>query len=257
MIDQEFEPGLYAIIPAAVLYSPDLRPNAKLVYGVISALARKSGYCWAANATIGEPLGLAKRTMEDIIRQLRDSGYIAVEVEVDPETHEVVRRKLWITGAPGLEHPPTTEIRGTSHVKQWDPATDFGVSYKVDSNTSNIPPKPPKGGDGVKHTRGYQEHAAWKPERFEAFWTWYRTHVRPENRQAAIRAWDKLQPDDGLIRRIGHALEIQIRSESWQAGIGKPHAATYLNNHRWEEAEDLPSPHSTGGQPDDRKWGWA
>ena len=85
-----------------------------------------------------------------------------------------------------------------------------------------------------------KETADWKPERFEAFWTFYRLNVRPENRQGAIRAWDKLQPDDLLIARIGRALEKQIVSESWKAGYGKPHASTYLNGRRWEDVEGLP-----------------
>lgn len=108
-----------------------------------------------------------------------------------------------------------------------------------------IPPKAPQE-TKVSHERRRRkrheckETADWKPERFEAFWTFYRLNVRPENRQGAIRAWDKLQPDDLLIARIGRALEKQIVSESWQAGYGKPHASTYLNGRRWEDVEGLP-----------------
>ena len=105
----------------------------------------------------------------------------------------------------------------------------------------NIPPLPPKG-DGKPRRRTHKWTADWNPERFEAFWTYYRTNVRPENRQAAIRAWDKLRPDDELIARIGRALQKQLQTQAWKDGIGIPYASTYLNNARWEDAEGLPDP---------------
>ena len=74
--------------------------------------------------------------------------------------------------------------------------------------------------------------AEWKPERFEGFWKFY---PRGEGRQAAIRAWDRLRPDDALIVEIGRALTAQKASPEWMAGIGIPHASTYLNQQRWTD----------------------
>lgn len=116
-----------------------------------------------------------------------------------------------------------------------------------------IPPKTPQGGQRGK--REPKETADWKPERFEAFWKFYRKNVRGEDRQAAIRAWDKLRPDDTLIARIGRALEKQVASESWQAGYGKPYASTYLNRRRWEDVEDLPT-QTARPAPEGRAYGW-
>ena len=118
---------------------------------------------------------------------------------------------------------------------------------------NHIPPKAPQRGQRGK--REPKETADWKPERFEAFWKFYRKNVRSEDRQAAIQAWDKLTPDDALIARIGRALEKQIASESWQAGIGKPYASTYLNRRRWEDVEDLPAP-SAPPKAERRVYGW-
>ena len=116
-----------------------------------------------------------------------------------------------------------------------------------------IPPKAPQGGQRGK--REPKETADWKPERFEAFWVFYRKNVRGEDRQSAIRAWDKLRPDDALIARIGRALETQVASESWQAGYGKPYASTYLNRRRWEDVEGLPTPPARPA-PEGRAYGW-
>ena len=80
----------------------------------------------------------------------------------------------------------------------------------------------------------------WKPERFAGLWDFYPKEGR-KDKQRAMRAWDKLKPDDALIRRIGRALKVQMRSEMWQKGVGIPYLATYLNGRRWEDVslEDL------------------
>lgn len=134
------------------------------------------------------------------------------------------------------------------------PSTENPTVQNTDIHNQDIkiPLYPPKG--GRRRKREPKETADWKPERFEAFWTYYRTNVRGEDRQGAIRAWDKLRPDDTLIARIGRALEKQVASESWQAGYGKPYAGTYLNNARWKDVEGLPAPPAP--EPERRSYGW-
>ena len=81
--------SLYSVIPARVRDDHTLRPNAKLLYGELSALAQAEGYCWAWNARLAETLGISKRTVEGLLKQLRDLGHIRMEVERDPENQEV------------------------------------------------------------------------------------------------------------------------------------------------------------------------
>ena len=40
-------PGYYAVIPANVRYDKRLKPNAKLLFGEITCLTNKKGFCWA------------------------------------------------------------------------------------------------------------------------------------------------------------------------------------------------------------------
>lgn len=92
------------------------------------------------------------------------------------------------------------------------------------------------------------ERMHWKQERFEGFWKFY---PRGEDKQAAIRAWDKLKPSDELIAQIGGALIRQKQSDNWQRGIGIPYAATYLNQRRWEDEISEAAPDKGGGWADD------
>lgn len=106
-------PGsVYAVIPASVLYDSSLRPNAKLLYGEISALTQKEGYCWAENARFAEALGVSNKTVEALVRQLKDAGHIQVEVVRDPRSNEVISRKIWLVGSVGIYTPPSPQKRG-------------------------------------------------------------------------------------------------------------------------------------------------
>lgn len=75
----------------------------------------------------------------------------------------------------------------------------------------------------------------WKTERFEAFWQAYPCG---KSKQAAIKAWDKLRPDDALLEQMARGLKRAMQSRQWQEGIGIPYASTWLNGRRWEDEED-------------------
>lgn len=118
-----------------------------------------------------------------------------------------------------------------------------------------IPPKPPTGGGSPKSSRGrgreYKAQAETLSERFERFWQFYRDHVptgvNAGNRQKAIRAWDKLAPDDALATKMAKALAKQVETQVWKSGVGVPHASTWLNNHGWED--DWGAAAASAGQP--------
>lgn len=83
-------PAYYAIIPANVRYAkiPD---GAKLLYGEITALSSKEGYCWASNSYFGGLYGVHPNTVSTWVQALKDSGFIAVVI------HRNSLRKIMIT----------------------------------------------------------------------------------------------------------------------------------------------------------------
>lgn len=93
---EEQQRSYYAIIPANVRYDKDLVPNAKLLYGEITALCNEKGYCWASNQYFAELYNVSDRTIKNWISQLADKGYIQRSVKYREGTREIEQRKLFI-----------------------------------------------------------------------------------------------------------------------------------------------------------------
>lgn len=93
---EEQQRSYYAIIPANVRYDKDLAPNAKLLYGEITALCNEKGYCWATNQYFAELYNVSDRTIKNWISQLTDKGYIQRSVKYREGTKEIEQRKLSI-----------------------------------------------------------------------------------------------------------------------------------------------------------------
>ena len=75
------ESGLFAVIPMSILENKNLSSNAKLLYGEIMALSKKSGKCYATNEYLGNTLGLAKLSMPQLLKELSSVGLIMVSVD--------------------------------------------------------------------------------------------------------------------------------------------------------------------------------
>jgi hypothetical protein len=68
----------WAVIPANVRYDKLLNNGAKLLFGEISALCNKEGYCWATNEYFSELYGYKHRMIQYWIRQLEKGKYITI-----------------------------------------------------------------------------------------------------------------------------------------------------------------------------------
>ena len=250
MADSKTRGAYYAVVPAEVRYDPELKPNAKLLYGELTALCNDKGYCWATNEYFAELYGLSSGTVSRLISQLEKKGYIRCEMAATASGSErrIYAGVFLVAPHGGLDENDNTPQEGV------DENVKGGLDENVKQNNTginNTPYSPPEG-DGTpkgKPKRRKQEHKEfpdWKPDRFAGFWT---TYPRGENKQRAIRAWDKLRPSDELIDQMARALVRQMASEEWQKGIGIPHAATWLNGRRWED-EVKNCPQQTDDRPE-------
>ena len=87
-------PTYYANIPANVRYS-NLKPNAKLLYGEITALSNKLGYCYASNSYFAELYGVSKNTVSRWISDLNKLGFISVQIERN-SNNQITKRIIGI-----------------------------------------------------------------------------------------------------------------------------------------------------------------
>lgn len=245
---EERRPGYWAVIPADVRYDEVLPANAKLLYGEISALCDQRGYCYASNSYFVGLYGWSAPTIRRLLSALSEQGYIRVEIIRDKKTKEVEERRIYAGLQVGVTPPLKNERRSAQ--KKSDPPLKNDFPIKEEQYEENIPPKAPQGGKRVRSV------PKWRPERFESFWNFYRENARGEDRAGAAREWDRLKPDDELLRIMGQALQAQITSEDWKRGIGIPYACRWLRNRRWEDYLRLQgkSDEDTGGETyEDRK----
>lgn len=98
-------PNYYAIIPANVRYDKRLCPNAKLLYGEISALCNKKGFCWANNNYFEELYQVGKRTIQKWIASLVECGYIYCNFRYYENSKVVSDRCLSIIECCGNSYP--------------------------------------------------------------------------------------------------------------------------------------------------------
>lgn len=127
---EEQQKAYYAIIPANVRYDKDLAPNAKLLYGEITALCNEKGYCWASNQYFADLYHSSISAVQKWVSALVKKGYINLELVYKEGTKQILQRKLYIT--------PGVNIYTTSHKNLYDPGVKNymtpGVNICVENN---------------------------------------------------------------------------------------------------------------------------
>ncbi len=138
----------YAIIPAIVRYDKSLTPNAKLIYGEITALCNERGYCWASNGYFSKLYEVDVRTISRWISQLNKKSYIKTQIIYDDGTKRVKQRNIFINDVP-LENYNPDDNNVIGYRQKCDEPTDNDiVRYRqeyhdpidnkvVDNNTVN------------------------------------------------------------------------------------------------------------------------
>lgn len=217
------------------------------------------GRIWTYN-TLGALTELfpfwSRRQLERVIANLKDQGALLTGNYNGDKTNRTVWYALSDSVLEMYKIAPPISPNGEMDItKKGGPYHQTGKCNKdTVTNQLYIPPIVPQEGTGDKGTqerrrRATKESPDWMPDKFAAFWEYYRTHARKENKQGAIRAWDKLKPDEALQAVMGKALAIQVASNMWQRGVGIPYASTWLNGRRWEEVTVEEPEEDAGADP--------
>lgn len=101
-MNDEIKINYYAIIPSTVRYDKHLKPAEKLLYGEITALANKYGYCYAQNKYFAELYNVTNSTVSRWLSHLQSLGYIKIEIKRN-EKQEIIARYIFIIDNPYMQ----------------------------------------------------------------------------------------------------------------------------------------------------------
>ncbi len=101
-MNEENKVNYYAVIPATVRYDNDLKANEKLLYGEITSLANRNGYCYALNRYFAELYNVTTHTVSQWIAHLEKLNYIKVEI-IRKSNNEVQERRIYINDIPYVQ----------------------------------------------------------------------------------------------------------------------------------------------------------
>lgn len=92
--------AFWVVIPDSVLSDDNIPANAKLLYGRISALTTRAGYCWASNAQLAEASKMSPDSVSRLVSVLQKAGHIRLELDNDMDRGSTIRRIYQTLPAP-------------------------------------------------------------------------------------------------------------------------------------------------------------
>ena len=211
-------PSYFAIITGPVLDCMELSDSAKLLYGRITSLADREGYCWASNKYLAEITRCGERTVSRLLAQLEELGFISTGMELTGGKRTTRGRRIYV----GQMAAHGVAKIGEGGRQNWRDgvAKNGDTLNKYDNKSLYNPPTP--------HDEEAQKIL------FDRFWEAY---PKKRGKQEARKAWDKLKPDLALCRTMSAALNREKASKEWAKEGGQyiPYPATWLNGRRWED----------------------
>lgn len=242
-------PSYYAIIPASVRYDKDLSANAKLLYGEITALCNKEGYCWATNNYFAKLYNVSARSIQTWLKQLIDKGYIKSKSVINKNI-ESERRYLYICDN---NFADTTKKTSYPHEENFTPSHEENFAHNntsMNNTNNNISSSNDK---GTKEAKKVKKNSTQDEELFNKFWAEY---PKKRDKQSSKKAFTKLNVDVKLFDKMMASLSQFKNSYDWQKNNGQyiPYPSTWLNGRRWEDelaTVSQPQPHTSEKKQDE------
>lgn len=101
-MNEENQISYYSVIPATVRYDTNLKASEKLLYGEITSLTNKKGYCYAKNKYFANLYECTAHTVSRWISHLEKLGYIKIELIRDQRS-EIKERRIYIRDNPYVQ----------------------------------------------------------------------------------------------------------------------------------------------------------
>ena len=129
-MNEEIKNNYYAIIPATVRYNVDLKPNEKLLYGEITALANSKGFCFASNRYFAELYKVTIHTVSQWISHLEKLGYVNIELIKD-DKKEIKERRIYISDTPYIQKDTYPYVLKSTY-PIYKKVQDNNINIKID-----------------------------------------------------------------------------------------------------------------------------
>lgn len=104
----------YAIIPAYIRYNKELKFAERLMYGEITALSNKEGYCFASNRYFAELYGVSISTISRWISHLAEIGSLHIEV-IRNEKKEIIERRIYVVDNPYMQNNQYPYVQNSTY----------------------------------------------------------------------------------------------------------------------------------------------
>ena len=129
-MNEEIKNNYYAIIPATVRYNLDLKPNEKLLYGEITALANSKGFCFANNRYFAKLYKVTIHTVSQWISHLEKLGYVKIELIKDNKK-EIKERRIYICDNPYVQKDTYPYVSKNTY-PIYKKVQDNNINIKID-----------------------------------------------------------------------------------------------------------------------------
>ena len=217
----------FTILPNSTLRDKRLSLKTRAILAIMVSVPDDWDFTVSGLASI---CGAGRDAVRSALRELEKYGYLTRAQRHDESGH-FSRNEYIVTDEPTARgETPLPENPSAG-----EPLT--GNPTLQNKDLTNTPYNPPEG-DGAAGVQALEKREVnW--ELFERFWQAYPKNRR-KKKEAARRAWRKLNPDLALCRVMSAALERDKRSRDWlkDSGAYIPHPSSWLNGRRWEDEPD-------------------
>lgn len=196
--------GYYAIIPANVRYDKSLTPNAKLLYGEITALCNERGFCWASNEYFAKLYGVSKTSITKWINSLVDNGYVLRVMRYKEGSKEIEGRCLTTVNDPLNKSwvAPLTKVNDPTQQKLRDNNTINNTINREGDKPPHSPKfTPPTIEEVAEYCKKRKNNI--NPQNFVSFYEskgWMIGKNKMKNWKQAVITWEGREPK-GETRR--------------------------------------------------------
>jgi hypothetical protein len=242
-------------IPREIWLHPGLTLQEKILLAEIDSLDNENG-CFANNKHFSEFLNISQRRVQELLKSLKDKGYIEITFLRGPGENAIDNRVMRVVSSayPQPEEAARNPAQGGAE-NRVPPTKKTAQGYaesraalykdektKLENQESITPLNPPGRGGATARLRGGEAgDSANGLMGFKEFWAAY---PRKKSKAAAERAWAKIRPGEELQAEILAALEQAKQSRDWQKEGGQyiPYPATWLNARGWEDELESAAP---------------